>query len=139
VAYFLSLALMRRRVREPVARWAMLQVAVLAGFSWYVPVVLGWFAVRARSFWIPRLSVHQIAASYATYSGSAALLIIFAILAVIGAARRGLRASLPVLLCWMLIPVVVPVAISMIRNPLFLERYAIASAAPMYILVAAGL
>jgi mannosyltransferase len=139
VAYFARL-IIRRRMDEHVvspARWVMLQIAVAAGFAAYVRTVLDWYQYRAPGFWA-RPNIHAFTGAYLAYAGSATLLIGFAVLAAIGASRQSLRQRLPLMLSWLLLPVVVPVAISILKEPLFIDRYSQTVAPALYLLAAAG-
>jgi mannosyltransferase len=119
------------------ARWIYLTGAALALFIPWMPTVWYWIHGVSQAFWIGAMSPWLLPQSYAMYAGSAVMLI-----ALLGLGSLGLM-KMPrwqgvLLVGLLLIPVIVPYGISLLTRPLFIPRYAIASAIGLYLLAARG-
>jgi hypothetical protein len=101
--------------------------------------VLFWMNVRTNRFWIPRFTFDEIGWTYRAYAGSVVALVILVALMVFSVVRRPVRKHLVLLLSWMLLPVIVPIIISLYTLPMFTARYAISVIVPIAILTAAGI
>jgi mannosyltransferase len=139
LAYTVALV-SRRKPAIFVRRWAMLNVAVLALFSPWVPVVVRWVRSVHTDFWVLPMTLDAVSDAFRQYTGSAALVAVLAALLVVGVARtRDDPRTLALLLGLMLPPVVVPVVLSILARPTFTPRYAIAAVAGLYLLAARGI
>jgi uncharacterized membrane protein len=138
----LAVALLTRpKPAISVGRWIFLNVAVLALFAPWVPVVVRWVRSVHTDFWVLPMTLDAIPDAFRQYTGSAAVLAVLAALLVVGVrrTREPRTRTLALLLGLMLLPVVVPVVLSILSRPTFTPRYAIAAPAGLYLLAARGI
>ena len=107
-----------------VGRFVQLQLAVWIPFAMWGQVLSFWLQNHMGGSWIAPVSWVDITDSYWQYIGNASVtgILIFATLAVIGAARRDVRRRLPLLLSLLLLPVVLPVGVAVFTSPIFTPR-----------------
>lgn len=117
-------------------RWIKIQAVTAATMLPFLPVILFWIRRQTMGFWIPRPTWDDVTAAYLDYAGTPLLLCLFVALAVIGVVRH--RRRLTLLLALLVIPVLVPVILSMLRTPMFVSRYGIVSGAALIALAAVG-
>lgn len=133
----------RDDARPSLGRWmglqALLVVLYIPGFI----LLTGWLSQTKDSTrtWIPPPSLGSVYRDLVSYSGSPlllALLLTFALLAVIALVRSGATGNLLLLLVWFLTSVVLPILISSFSTPIFHARYGIAGSLVLYLLAAKG-
>jgi mannosyltransferase len=137
----------RDEARLGLGRWAVLQGFL---FALYIPglvLVYRWLsdpiASKANS-WIEPPSLVSIYYDLLLFLGSSSLLLVLFISLVLAAAigllrsRAGGSEKLYLLLLWLLIPLVLPIAISIFFTPIFVERHAIVATLALYLLAAKG-
>jgi uncharacterized membrane protein len=135
---------------EPIAlRWVGAMLAVAAMFLLWLPT----FAIQVRQvrthFWIPAPARDDLFTPIETYAGSPTLLWILGSLAAAGAVvawRRPMRTASSAsprpaifLLPWLILPIVLPFAISLTGSSIFLPKYTIAASIPFALLAGFGL
>ena len=130
--------------------FAMQAVVALCVLPW-VPFVLDSVQGVQGAFWIPRPNLEMFVKLAAYYGGYAfplvALLVLYAWVARRRVAdlvsRQPLAlppgAPLALLSWWMLLPIAVPVLLSFVTQPLFHQRFTIASSTAVYILMGAAI
>jgi hypothetical protein len=111
---------------------------VLALFSPWVPVVLRWVRSVHADFWVERMTGDTIPDAFRQYAGSTSLVLLLAVLLLIGLRHTRDARTVGLLLGLALLPVVVPVALSILTRPTFTPRYAIAAPVGLYLLAARG-
>jgi hypothetical protein len=126
----------RRSALSP-GRWALLNLAVLALFSPWIRISIRWARDVQQSFWIPPVHPLDLWMTYRAYAGSTAMLILLAGAALMGLRRAARRGALALLASLALLPVVVPIAVSILTRPTFTPRYGLIASAG-WIGVAAG-
>jgi mannosyltransferase len=140
VAHHIAWAFARLRKRSMLSprRWALLNLAVLALFSPWIRISVRWARDVQQSFWIPPLHPVDLFMTYRAYAGSTAMLILLAALALLGLRRAAHRRALALLAALALLPVVVPIAMSILTRPTFTPRYGLIAAAGWIALAAGG-
>jgi mannosyltransferase len=123
--------------RVPLRQWLVLQGITAATLLPFMPIILFWLRRQSMGFWIDRPNLDSITAAYLDYAGAPLLLCAFSVLIVIGVKRLRSRSALP--LAIFLLPVVIPIIVSMIRTPMFISRYGLAAAPGIFVLAAGGL
>jgi uncharacterized membrane protein len=123
-----------------VRHWLALNMAILAVYSAWLPTLWMWVKSVRAWFWVQPMTLDAISNAYELYAGSGALLIVLVMLCVTGAVLRRRRAPVGVVLCLalLLLPVIVPVVMSVIGRPTFVPRYAIAASVGGYALAGLG-
>jgi uncharacterized membrane protein len=124
---------------EGVGRWLLLNIAVIALFSPWLPTAITWTRYISSSFWTPPMTPMQIARTYELYAGSWIALALLLLLSAVGVARRWDRRAMPLLLGLLLLPVLIPSIVGALSRPSFTDRYAIFAAAGLCALAAAGI
>ncbi|MEA2710472.1 MAG: mannosyltransferase [Phycisphaerales bacterium] len=124
----------------PLRRWIMTSIAIAALYSPWVSVVLGWVRAVNVNFWVKAVTWDDVSRAYWVLVGSTPLYLIAIPLAVLGVVRlwRRHRAAMPLLLGLAFLPVIVPVAVSILGRPSFAPRYAIVACVGLYPLIASG-
>ncbi len=122
----------------PLKRFLMLDVAIAIIYSAFVPTVLTWMRSVEVTFWVKSVTLDDISQAYQSYAGSTPMLLALVILAVIGVWRARDRIGAILWLGVMLLPVVVPVIISVLSHPSFSARYGICASLGLFALAAAG-
>jgi 4-amino-4-deoxy-L-arabinose transferase-like glycosyltransferase len=122
----------------PATQWLALNAAALIAFTPWLPTLFIWMRKVAGNFWIPAIGPGMIITTYETYAGSLALLIGLLLLALLGAVRTRQRWKVVLLGGVFVLPVLVPIGVSLMGRPVFVPRYGIMSAAGLYLLAARG-
>ena len=138
---YLVLLVIRRERAVTVPRWVILNVAVAALYAPWAPTVWMWVKGVRAGFWVKPMTLDEISASYELYAGSAPLLVLLVALAVVGAVgmRRSKPGSVVLLVGLTVLPVVLPVLLSVIGRPTFVNRYAMFAAVGLFVLAGAGI
>ncbi|HEX8522369.1 MAG TPA: glycosyltransferase family 39 protein [Tepidisphaeraceae bacterium] len=159
VAWLVSTAAHRKAPRPlDLPRWFTLNFAIAILYAPFLPTVRDWLGIVQHGFWVKRVTWNDIAAAYETYAGSAPLLIALLALIVIALVLRPrsrpqtasqlhkvdatIQSNVPARSLWLLIlllPVVIPVTISVLTRPTFSARYAMPASLGLYVLAGAGL
>ncbi len=157
-ASYLTLLLARPRPALPLGTWLKLQAAIVLLFApWMVLLVQQVLRVQ-EGFWIREPGLPALSNAFVRYAGSWLLLGLFALLAGIAflearrqdrtrhgqaqdRAAQGLsaRSKWSVLAVWAVIPVLVPIGLSLILQPFFISRYGIGASVAIFLLAAKGL
>lgn len=139
IAYLVK-SLARREPALDWKRWIVLNLAVAAIYGPWVPTVWMWVKSVRAWFWVRPMTLDEISRAYELYAGSPWMLVALVVLAVIGAVGMRKRAPASVAMCVAvaLLPVVVPVVLSVIARPTFVARYAIIAGVGLIALAAAG-
>ncbi|MGH7213470.1 MAG: glycosyltransferase family 39 protein, partial [Tepidisphaeraceae bacterium] len=139
VAYLVQLL----RRRAPLSPRAWLSVQAAAAFV-AAPSIL-WMLKLARikgagGTSIPAPGPDELALTFLAYCGSSGVLLLASVmLMILGVGNRRLRPHLPLLLSLLLVPTVVPLAVSYLFTPVFMPRYGIVATAPFLLFIAAGI
>lgn len=115
-----------------------MNVAVVALFSPWIPTTVRWARSVHTEFWVSPMTWAEIPKAFRTYAGSWPLLVALMLLALIGLLRTRGNWKRGLLMALALLPVVVPVGMSVLGKPTFTDRYGIVAPAAMYALAAAG-
>lgn len=119
--------------------WMICTILALALFAPMVPTVVFWLGkATGKDFWIGPMGAWFLPHVYAVYAGSVVMLVVLLVLASCGVCKTKERWKSVFLIALLLIPVLIPYVVSLIVRPLFVDRYAIAAAAGLYILAARG-
>ncbi len=135
---YLTALIVRRNRRIDLARWVSLNVAVAFLYSPWFHTIWIWVRTVQTGFWVKSVTIHDIAWAYYVYAGSISLLLMLVALAVIVAWRGRDRTITVLWLSMMLLPVLVPVVISIMKMPGFSARYGMAASIGLYALAATG-
>jgi mannosyltransferase len=138
----------------PLGRWVRLQVLVAVCIAPWIYVSSQQARRLHGVFWIPRPTLGTIVDALIEMAGSPWLFLFAGVLAVVGLvallvaalrpSRLAITAELPpiaallLLTIWTLVPIALPWLVSFVLVPIFIPRVAIASLAPLTILVALG-
>jgi uncharacterized membrane protein len=138
---FLGKALgLKTEARPGLERWLFLQACL---FVLYVPAlfrILGLVQTPVNRWWIKPPSLGSVYRVLVHYSGSPLLLMLlaaFALLAAVALAKSD-PGKLCLLLSWLLVPVALPIVISILYQPVFVDRYGITALPAFYLLAAKG-
>jgi hypothetical protein len=139
-----NLAYLAAQNRIPWRRWIMLQIASVALFSPWLPVAVRWMRSVNAGFWVPPMTLDAVPEAFWFYCGSDAAVLLLAAIAVLAfyGARKPeehVRVGLTLSVSLMLLPVVIPVIVSMFSTPSFTYRYGIIAPAALYLLAACGI
>lgn len=137
VAY-LVIRLRRGSAALDTRRWIVLNMAVAALFSPWIPVVVRWVRSVNTSFWQTPMTADEIAATYRLYLGSTAMTVACLALAVMGVVRLRRHVGLALVLGLATLPVIVPILVSILTRPTFTYRYGLAAPAGLFILAGCG-
>jgi uncharacterized membrane protein len=133
---------LRHGSRPGLVEWVGLQALLFVLFIPGLVLLVGWLSIPGRHEWISSPSLDWIYNRVLVeYSGSPLLLIVllaFSLLAAIALVRSGDASKLYLLLCWLLTPVALPLAISSFSDPIFSPRYGIPASLALYLLAAKG-
>jgi mannosyltransferase len=133
----------RVRGTLPPRRWLALNAAVAALFAPWVPTAIAWTrSVATADFWAHARPATwaDIIHTYRLYAGSGLMFLALAALATYAMLRlRGWRTTLVLPATLAVLPVVVPVALSVLTKPTFADRYGLLAAAGLFTLAAVGL
>ena len=128
--------------RPALGEWVGLQALLFVLFIPGLVLLVGWLSIPGRHERISSPSWDWIYDRVLVdYSGSPLLLIVllaFSLLAAVALVRSGAASKLYLLLCWLLTPVALPIAISSFSTPIFGPRYGIAGSLALYLLTAKG-
>jgi mannosyltransferase len=127
---YLVMMLARRERGIDLKRWIGINLAVAVLYSPWLPTVWMWVKGVRAWFWVKPMTLDEISRAYELYAGSRGMLVVLVALAVVSAVAMRKRAPASVTMCVavMVLPVVVPVVLSVIGRPTFVARYAIISA-----------
>ena len=131
-----------REPRLPPGRFIVLNLAIGFLYAPFVPVIVRWTRAIHTNFWVQSNSWDDATYAYYVYAGSVAAFCMTAPLMALGIRafyRRRRRMGLVLLLGLMILPVLVPLTISVLHRPSFAPRYAIVSSFAMLTFAAAGL
>lgn len=138
--YVITTALLRTAERPPLGRWLVLQAIIL---MLYIPgfvLLAGWLGSPLKRTWIPMPTARSILDTVTDYAGSSWLLALLGALCVLGALSL-VRVDVPklyMLALWLLVPVALPITISIFYTPLFVDRYGIVALPALYLLAGIG-
>ncbi|MDB5320056.1 MAG: glycosyl transferase family 39 [Phycisphaerales bacterium] len=118
--------------------WLGLNAVTLLLFAAWIPTVFLWFRQVSANFWIPPIGPERVISAYTAYAGSVPLLVLLLVIAFWGAVRTPQRWKIVLLAGVFILPVFLPVAVSMIKRTLFVPRYGIKAATGLYLLAARG-
>jgi len=139
---FYLLQLYRRRNELPLRpkQWIIDNVAIVALFSPWLPVVYLWTKSVAMNFWVKKVTLDDISRSYWMFSGQTVVYVFMIALVAIGVARyrKSRPFGLTLLLLIMLCPVIVPDLISVLTRPSYSPRYGIMGCIGMCAIAGAG-
>ena len=130
--------------------WLSVQIAVAIAYVPWALILAGRAnAIAENGFWIPYPGFDFVLDSLEhVTSGAAPLTLLLPAAAVAFVAPRASPSCLAVrapstaawlLLAWLLVPIALGVAVSMVRTPIFYDRYIIASLPPFLLIAAIGL
>jgi len=163
--FCLTLFLKQRKTGEiSIKQWIFLQMIVILAFIPGVSHLLKMKASMQKSFWITEPTLERLGHYLVVYLGSVYLLVLFAafaLISVIGLRKitsvtrlkmifrthendnpeseisSGFRVYL--LMLWFVVPILIPMVISIISTPMFLSRYAISAILAYYLLASKGI
>jgi hypothetical protein len=135
--------MMSKQAKPPplsLRRWVIMNIAIAALYSPWVPVVIGWVRAVNVNFWVKRVTWDDISRAYWVLTGSTPLYLLAIVLFVLGVKRtwHRHREAMPLLLALTFLPVIVPVAVSVFGRPSFAPRYAMVACVAFYPLLGAG-
>jgi mannosyltransferase len=124
----------------PLKRWLTLNLVVLILYSAFLKTIWIWYRTVQTGFWVKKVTLDDISQAYEIYAGSVPLLIAPLSLAVIGIwrARGRDRVASMLWLGVMILPIFVPVIVSVLTHPTFSSRYGMPASLGLYALAAAG-
>lgn len=118
--------------------FAALQLLPLLLFApWAVVLVNRAAAIDAQGFWIPPVTPWVVLQHLVALLSGPLLLAAFGV-AVYRIVRRPLPSGFILLVCWMLLPLVAGIALSLLIEPMLLSRYLIGSLPALLIVIALG-
>jgi mannosyltransferase len=135
---------LREETRKPgLGRWIFLQVLL---FVLYVPglvLLTGWILAPKGRGWIEPPSIGVVYSDLVIYAGSPLLLmllLVLSLLATAGLIREDAtgREKLWLLLTWFLVPVALPLTVSLFSTPIYYYRYGMAASLALYLMAAKG-
>ena len=135
---------LREETRKPgLGRWIFLQVLL---FVLYVPglvLLAGWVLDPHGRGWIEPPSIGVVYSDAVIYAGSPLLLmllLVLSLLATAGLIREDAagREKLWLLLTWFLVPVALPLTVSLFSTPIYFYRYGMAASLALYLVAAKG-
>jgi hypothetical protein len=134
-----------------VERWFVAQLAVVLAYLPWLSVFAVQFTHVQSGFWIPEPGWHSVGDLAETYAGSDALAWLLVPLAAWGLILAWRRTRVEgraapdgavtppapgtILLPWLLMPIVLPLLLSLVGSPVFLPKYTIAASVPFALLV----
>ncbi len=161
--YFLALIAGRDKARSSLKTWITLQIALALVFLPWALVQIEQAARVSKGFWIGRPSPLTLLDAYIKFAGGKYLLALLALTAAaVWRRERGdgerdggqdgvlpgdsfvhcllrlLSGDVSLLVLWLILPVLVPFAASLLTTPIFMARNAIAAAFPLFILAGGG-
>lgn len=126
--------------RPRVDRWAVVQGALLILYTPGFALLYGWVSSPGQRGWVQEPTVRSVYKALVSYAGSPTLLVLFAVLCGVAAfslARRD-PAKLFLLSLWLVVPLAVPICVSLVSTPIFASRYAISATPALYLLACQG-
>jgi mannosyltransferase len=135
---------LREETLKPgLGRWIFLQVLL---FVLYVPglvLLTGWILDPKGRGWIEPPSIGVVYSDLVIYAGSPLLLmllLVLSLLATAGLIREDAtgREKLWLLLTWFLVPVALPLTVSLFSTPIYYYRYGMAASLALYLMAAKG-
>jgi mannosyltransferase len=137
--YYAALWIARARPGLRPGRWALMQAGVVALFAPWLPTTYFWTRSVAATFWVERFTADEITRTWWAFVGSGPALMAVGVLAVIGAASARNRRGWAFCALMAATPVVAPVVISLIKSPMFTNRYGIVASPWLSLLAGAGI
>ena len=127
--------------RPRLDRWVVLQGALLILYAPGFALLYGWVSSPGERGWITEPTVGSVYKALVSYAGSPTLLVVFAVLCGVAAfsLARKAPARLFLLSLWLVIPLAVPICVSLVSTPIFSSRYSISVTPALYLLACQGL
>ena len=121
-------------------RWAVLQASIGLLFLPGLLLLIGWITRPGNRSWIQAPTLSSVRADLVEYAGSVPLLLLLLAFAGLGivALIRSEREKLCLLLLWILTPLALPLVLSAVSTPIFVNRYGIAATPALFLLAARG-
>lgn len=135
----------------PWQRWLRLQVFIGLGFLPWFLILLQQISAVQNNFWLPQPGPLALLKTLLTYQSLPPLLFFFSIAIIALGLWKGpvhgpvqhapamRKKNNALLLCWLLVPLLIPFLISQFMQPIYVTRYTIVAAFPWYILIAIGI
>ena len=122
-------------------RWAVLQVSIGLLFVPGLLLLVGWITRPGNRSWIQAPTLSSVRSDLVEYAGSVPLLVLLLAFAGLGifALIRSEREKLCLLLLWILTPLALPLMLSAVSTPIFVNRYGIAATPALFLLAAMGM
>lgn len=128
------------RARPPdLKHWLTLNLVVLILYSAFLKTIWIWVRSVQTGFWVKKVTLDDFSRAYEIYAGSVPLLIALLSLAVIGIWRTRNRAASTLWLGVAILPIVIPVIVSVLTNPTFSARYGMPASLGLFTLAAVGM
>lgn len=128
-------------VRRPrLTHWAILQGTLLILYAPGFALLYGWVSSPGERGWLQEPTAWSVYKAFVSYAGSPTLLILFAVLCGVAAFSLARRAPVKLLLLslWLVVPLAVPICVSLVSTPIFASRYAISATPALYLLACQG-
>lgn len=131
----------RARWRRPrLTRWVVLQGALLILYAPGIALLYEWVSSPGQRGWIREPTARSAYETFVSYAGSPALLMLFAALCAVATVSLAKRAPAKLLLLslWLVVPLAVPICVSLLSTPMFVTRYGILATPALYLLACQG-
>lgn len=136
---------LRKRDNRYLRVWLLIQTAIMLSFSPWLPYLFERTADLPGSFWLPPVTMLEIPKTLLIYAGTytfpgIAALILYLALILVGLIRGNHQAPqyyVPAI--WLIVPIAVPLLISVLHAPIYITRITIAASLPFYILAGNGM
>ncbi len=130
----------RARWRPRLTRWVVLQGALLILYAPGLALLHEWVSSPGQRGWIREPTARSAYETFVSYAGSPALLILFAALSAVATVSLAKRAPAKLLLLslWLVVPLAVPICVSILSTPVFVARYGILATPALYLLACQG-
>jgi 4-amino-4-deoxy-L-arabinose transferase-like glycosyltransferase len=135
-----------RRALPFTTRWMVALVAIVLCFTPWLAIFVSQVSHVQRGFWIPEPRWYDLGSAFHTYAGSSRLTTVLVPLCGLGLWRawRGRPGEAApgsglFLTAWLVCPIALPLALSVVGSPIYLPKYTIAASVPFMLLAAAGL
>jgi mannosyltransferase len=147
--FFALILLSKQKSELTLKRWIALQAAIGLCLLPWLKIFVGQVAWGPENFWSGRPDLSSLFITFRLFAGSNGLLLCFAVLGLLALFSRKIFSAPPqesadafsprlLLLCWIVVPVIVPWAMSLIWFPVFQPRYSIAATPAICLLAAKG-
>ena len=126
--------------RPRLDRWVVLQGALLILYAPGLALLYEWVTSPGQRGWVEEPTVRSVYKAFVSYAGSPTLLVLLAVLCGVAAFSLARRAPAKLLLLsfWLVIPLAVPICVSLVSTPIFSSRYAISATPALYLLACLG-